>query len=266
MTLPPRMARRDSSVPLSRTRIPLIVVQDRLCSVHAAEAFCGGGPRLCVVNVKLTIGLANGAGLLGSAHSITSPVFSRAGAGVTQGEVKQFGRRAGRGGDVTRDLRAKISTDKGGLSQSPPFFFAPRTGPIGVRGYDQNGFQKLNSSVRSRQYGWSRSVRSSRPPALYGVSSRTGSKDAIERFKIMSADVFAGFLTGGLLRFAFRKILLDLRQRHAVAASSIATSGFRLGSVIESKKPSIRDTKSDSATRMTQSDHHPRPAIDAPFA
>src|SRR3982074_249893 len=103
LALPPRMARRDSSVPLSRTRIPLVVVQDRLCSVHAAEAFCGRGPRLCVVNVKLTIGLAIRAGLLGYAHSKPRWFSPGAGAGVTQGEVKQFGRRAGRGGDA-RDL------------------------------------------------------------------------------------------------------------------------------------------------------------------
>jgi hypothetical protein len=37
------------------------------------------------------------------------------------GGIKQFGRRAGRGGDVTRTLHAKISTDEGELSQSSPF-------------------------------------------------------------------------------------------------------------------------------------------------
>jgi hypothetical protein len=41
LDLVPRPARWDISVPLSRTRIPLIVLQDRLCSVHAAQAFSG---------------------------------------------------------------------------------------------------------------------------------------------------------------------------------------------------------------------------------
>jgi hypothetical protein len=221
------MARRDSSVPLSRTRIPLIVVQDRLCSVHAAEAFCGGGPRLCVVNVKLTIGLAIGAALLGYAHSIPRRFSPGAGAGVTQGEVKQFGRRAGRGGDVTRDLRAKISTDKGGLSQSPPFFFVraradpcPRTrcnafallrtaatherngvGPGSaaqaptrcIPGYEEmtrTDFRNsVHSSARASPDFSSRSVRSSWPPATQDVFSRTGFKDGVERFKIVSCNV-----------------------------------------------------------------------------
>jgi hypothetical protein len=38
-TLSPRSARQDTSVSLSVTRIPRFVVQDRLCSVHAAAAF-----------------------------------------------------------------------------------------------------------------------------------------------------------------------------------------------------------------------------------
>jgi hypothetical protein len=214
LALPPRMARRDSSVPLSRTRIPLVVVQDRLCSVHAAEAFCGGGPRLCVVNVKLTMGLAIGAGLLVSAHSIPRRFSPGAGAGVTRGEVKQFGRGAGRGGDVTRDLRAKISTDEGGLSQKPSLFLwsahgdrCPRRGaalwrcstqpgptsampwpPIGSAdvlrcrsGHEDMTRTAFRNSIHSSGHPSpdfsSRSVRSSRPPALHGVFSRTGSKD-----------------------------------------------------------------------------------------
>src|ERR1700687_4166239 len=64
--LPLRPARWDTSVPLSRTRIPLFVVQDRLCSVHAADAFPGDRRRLCAINVKLTMRLGIGAGLLGS--------------------------------------------------------------------------------------------------------------------------------------------------------------------------------------------------------
>ena len=48
----------------------------------------------------------------------------RAGEVVTQGRVKQFGRRAGRGGDVTRFLARKVNGDKGGLLR--PSFFIPR--------------------------------------------------------------------------------------------------------------------------------------------
>src|ERR1700682_2013775 len=72
-TLPRRMARRDRFVPLSRTRIPRIVLQDRLCSVHAGAAFSLLRPRLCAVNVKLTMGLGIGASLLVSAHSSACP-------------------------------------------------------------------------------------------------------------------------------------------------------------------------------------------------
>ena len=114
-TLPRRSARRDTSVPLSRTRIPRFVVQDRLCSVHAAAAF-RPLTGLCGVNVKLTMRLAIGAGLLGSAHCIPRRFSPGAGEVVTQGGVKQFGRRAGRGGDVTRfPLRARSARIEGGL-------------------------------------------------------------------------------------------------------------------------------------------------------
>src|SRR5471032_1515795 len=83
-TLPRRMARRDNSVPLSRTRIPRIVLQDRLCSVHAAAAFLPPRPRLCAVNVKLTMSLAIGAGLLVSAHSVARRFSPGAGAVATR--------------------------------------------------------------------------------------------------------------------------------------------------------------------------------------
>jgi hypothetical protein len=42
VVLAPRLPWRDTSVPLSRMRLPLFVVQDRLCSVHAATAIWGG--------------------------------------------------------------------------------------------------------------------------------------------------------------------------------------------------------------------------------
>src|ERR1700704_6828825 len=72
------------------------------------------------VKVKLTTRLAIGAGLLVSAHSIARrPV--RRGEVVTRGGVKQVWSSRGEGWDVTPGLCAKkISTDEGGLSQSPP--------------------------------------------------------------------------------------------------------------------------------------------------
>src|SRR5207302_10552544 len=51
------VARRDTSVPILRTCVPLFVVQDRLCSVHAADAIWLRQRRLCVINVKLTMRL-----------------------------------------------------------------------------------------------------------------------------------------------------------------------------------------------------------------
>jgi hypothetical protein len=58
-----RLARRDTSVPLLRTHIPFSVLQEALCSVHAAGAVPRPWRRLCAVKVKLTIALGIGAGL-----------------------------------------------------------------------------------------------------------------------------------------------------------------------------------------------------------
>src|SRR4030081_2837174 len=49
--------------------MPLFVLKDSLCSVHAAGVFPGRGRRLCAVNVKLTMRLGTATGLLMSAHS-----------------------------------------------------------------------------------------------------------------------------------------------------------------------------------------------------
>src|SRR5258708_3390218 len=125
-TLPRRMGRRDTSVPLLRTRIPRFVLQEGHCSVYAAGEFPPARRQLCVVNVKLTMWLGIGWELLVSARC-NSRRFSPGGwRGCYTGCVKQFGRCAGRGGDVARALREKISTNEGGLSQSPPFCFGPR--------------------------------------------------------------------------------------------------------------------------------------------
>jgi len=79
------MAQWDSPVPLSRTHIPLTVVQEGPCSVHAEAAFALGLPRICCVNVKLTIGLAGEAGLLVCSALYTSPILLQvAGEAVSQ--------------------------------------------------------------------------------------------------------------------------------------------------------------------------------------
>src|SRR3979411_93971 len=57
-TLLRRLAWRDTSVLLSRTPLPWFVLQDRLCSVHAAGALPRDWRRLCAVKVKLTMTLA----------------------------------------------------------------------------------------------------------------------------------------------------------------------------------------------------------------
>src|ERR1035437_9045770 len=120
---PSRPARWDRSVPLSRARIPLFVLQDRLCSVHAAGAFAGSRPRLCAVNVKLTMQLGIGAGLLVSAHS-NSRVFSR-GRRVLLHRVVQTGLVVARGGVGCRPGASceKISTDEGGLLRPSLFLW-----------------------------------------------------------------------------------------------------------------------------------------------
>src|ERR1700730_8174504 len=79
-----RPARRDTSVPVSPTRIAFSVLQDRPCSVHAGAAFPAGWRQLCAVNVKLTKGLELGASLLGSAHSSSHRLAPWAGEVVTQ--------------------------------------------------------------------------------------------------------------------------------------------------------------------------------------
>ncbi len=90
--------------------------------------------------------LATGVGLLVSARSNPSPVFSRFRRGCYTGGVKQVGRRAGRGGDVAGALREKISTDRGGLSQSPPFFLvrAPTIGFVPLL----RGFAQIRARLR----------------------------------------------------------------------------------------------------------------------
>jgi hypothetical protein len=88
LILAPRTVRWDRSVPLSRTHIPLFVVQEGLCSVHAEAAFAPDLRRFCCVNVKLTIGLAGEPRLIVSAR-ITSPVLLQVAGETVLQAVKQ---------------------------------------------------------------------------------------------------------------------------------------------------------------------------------
>ena len=53
-----RLARRDTSVPLLRKRVPWLLCRTGSCSVHAGARFRPVWQRLCSVNVKLTMRLA----------------------------------------------------------------------------------------------------------------------------------------------------------------------------------------------------------------
>jgi hypothetical protein len=120
-TSPLRPARLDISVPLLRTRTPFSVLQDRLCSVHAADALSRGGRRLCAVNVKLTMQLGIGVRLLVSARSGSRRFAPGAGEVVTGG-VKQFGHRAGRG-VAPGSRRGKANQAREGFLRALPSLF-----------------------------------------------------------------------------------------------------------------------------------------------
>src|ERR1700739_3202825 len=94
--LPRGAAGKDTSVPLSCTRIPGFVLQDCLCSVYAAGGFCARRRQLCVVNVKLTMRFRMRAGLLWSAHSISRGFLQARRDGYTGG-VKQIWSSRGEG-------------------------------------------------------------------------------------------------------------------------------------------------------------------------
>ena len=101
--------------------IPFSVLQDGLCSVHAADAFPHPQERLCVVKVKLTNALGIAARL---ARVVVLEYFAGFSPGSrevdTQAASNSLVIARGRGGDVTPTCAKKISTDQGGLSQSPP--------------------------------------------------------------------------------------------------------------------------------------------------
>jgi hypothetical protein len=104
-----------------RTRIPFSVLQEGLCSVHAAVAVPRVWRRLCAVKVKLTIALG-----IGAALDSLRPLQGFAGFLEGSREVDTQARQTvwssrGKGGDAPGPGASKISTNEGGLSQSPPF-------------------------------------------------------------------------------------------------------------------------------------------------
>jgi hypothetical protein len=90
--------------------------------------------------------LATGVGLLVSARSNPSPVFSRFRRGRYTGGVKQVWSSRGEGWGCRPGLARKISTDRGGLSQSPPFFLvrAPTIGFVPLL----RGFAQIRARLR----------------------------------------------------------------------------------------------------------------------
>jgi hypothetical protein len=115
------------------------------CAETALQRPCRSrlGPRVCAINVKLTMGLARRASLLVSAHQVTSPGFSRPGKD-TRRRTDWPLRGEGWGSNprsAPRDIRP--ASIKGGLSQSPPFSF--------LLGFSaSSGYFYRGSSGRSR--------------------------------------------------------------------------------------------------------------------
>jgi hypothetical protein len=168
MTLPVRRpARWDTCVPLSPTRIPLVVLQDRLCSVHAAEALSGDWRRLCDVKVKLTKRLAVGAGLLGSAHSIARRFSKGSGEIVTQGGVKQSLVVAREGWMSPLTLARKDQHRRGRAFSEPSLFLGSRNPVTGA-------FEKAVGSLSPPDNGIPRDViqRSHSPDIRYAGPMR----------------------------------------------------------------------------------------------
>src|SRR3974390_927983 len=115
--LAPRPLRWDISVPFLRARIPFSVLQERLCSVHAAGAVPRVWPRLYAVKVKLTITLGPGARLASvhPLHSKASPVFRRMPAKLIHRRRQTVWSSRGEGWGISPARREKISRNEGGL-------------------------------------------------------------------------------------------------------------------------------------------------------
>src|SRR5258706_15396928 len=104
--------------------MPLFVLQDSLCSVHAADVFPGSGRRLCSVNVKLTMRLGAATGLLTSGHSNATGFLQGPARLLHRRRQTDWSSRGGGGGGLSPGfLCAKLSlrTRKDFL-RSLPFF------------------------------------------------------------------------------------------------------------------------------------------------
>ena len=121
IALPRRLRSAGHFCPaFAQAHSPRLLCRTGFAASMPGTAFCALRRRLCGVNVKLTMRLAAGAEPARVRAFPFAPVVSRVPAVAYTGGVKQFGHRAGRGGDVTRP-GATRSAGQGGCSQHPPF-------------------------------------------------------------------------------------------------------------------------------------------------
>jgi hypothetical protein len=178
--------------------------------------------------------LGIGADLLGSRASQLPPVSPGAGEICHRAGVKQFGHRAGRGGDVAPGaLREKISTDKGGLLRPSLFLFSrvpdavQRPSRCSAEPGPTNGAQRSHQQCfADSRIQFTAQIAPIRvelfdqfdlpcpPPAFQGMLARAGFQNGIEGFKIDKLiDAIlpgkAGNLLGLMFRYATRKIVGD---------------------------------------------------------
>src|SRR4051812_10606589 len=123
-TLTRARRRGDSFVSLPDIVCPRPVVLERSCSVHAALPVWPLRPRVCVVNVKLTMGLGFGPGRLISVLDHAAGFSKDWRDGHDRLASNRSGHRAGRVGDPGFRLSenppgAKRQTRPGGLSAEP---------------------------------------------------------------------------------------------------------------------------------------------------
>ena len=113
---------RSSGTFLSRFRasaFPVVVVQDRLCTVHAAAGIPGKLRRLCCVKVNLTMGLA-GPGDLNKVAITPARMLFQVAPALRLHRWRQTV-WSSRGGVGMSHPARKDQQLKGGCSQHPPF-------------------------------------------------------------------------------------------------------------------------------------------------
>ena len=116
---------RSSGTFLSRFRasaFPVVVVQDRLCTVHAAAGIPGKLRRLCCVKVNLTMGLA-GPGDLNKVAITPARMLFQVAPALRLHRWRQTV-WSSRGGVGMSHPARKDQQLKGGCSQHPPFSFS----------------------------------------------------------------------------------------------------------------------------------------------